>query len=345
MKVIAGKSLMDFHNQYPPMLGLPELREAVAAHSLANQGIACDPASEVVITSGATEGIAACMLGLLNPGDEVIILDPCYDSYVGMAHRAGGVVKPLRLRSDDMSIPLADLEKAFGPKTKLIMFNSPHNPSGKVFSHEEMQAIARLCIQHDVIAVCDEVYEHLTLNGTKHVSLRTLPGMAERSIRLGSAGKTFSFTAWKVGWMTGPSHLLAPIIKAHQFLVFTVPSNLQRAVAHGLNSEANFYRQLGEQLSKKRALLEQPLRDMGFNVLPGEGAYFLVADASKFLRPTETDVDFCQRLTIEAGVTLIPISGFYVSPDPPKQLVRFAFCKDDSKLNTALDKLRAYLLQ
>ncbi|KAF5843303.1 pyridoxal phosphate-dependent transferase [Dunaliella salina] len=160
MKVIAGKSLMDNHNQYPPMLGLPELREAVAAHSLANQGIACDPASEVVITSGATEGIAACMLGLLNPGDEVIILDPCYDSYVGMALRAGGVVKPLRLRSDDMSIPLDDLENAFGPKTKLIMFNSPHNPSGKVFSNEEMQAIARLCIQHDVIAVCDEVGPH-----------------------------------------------------------------------------------------------------------------------------------------------------------------------------------------
>lgn len=343
MKRIASSALYDFHNQYPSLLGMPELRQAVARHSEANQGIPVDWASESLVTVGATEGIAAVFLGLLNPGDEVIMFDPMYDSYVSMAKRSGGVIRPVRLRLPDFSVPVDELAAAFSDKTKLLLVNSPHNPSGKVFTEPELKAIAELCIQHDVIAICDEVYEHLVFNGAKHVSLRSLPGMRERSIRLGSAGKTFSFTAWKVGWMTGPSRLLGPIIKAHQFLVFTVPSSLQRAVAHGLDNESSFYLGLGSGLEAKRTFLEGALSRLGFGVLPGHGAYFLVADVSRFLRDGETDSQFAQRLTIEGGVTTIPISGFYVGEAPPTHLVRFCYCKDDAKLHAAVERLDKYI--
>uniref|UniRef100_A0A7S0RQZ7 Aminotransferase class I/classII large domain-containing protein n=1 Tax=Chlamydomonas leiostraca TaxID=1034604 RepID=A0A7S0RQZ7_9CHLO len=343
MKEVAGQALTQFHNQYPSMLGVPELRQAVARHSANHAGIPCDWATETLVTVGATEGIAACMLGLINEGDEVIMFDPMYDSYVSMARRAGAVIKPVRLALPDFHVPLEELAAAFSPRTKLIMVNTPHNPSGKVFTRAELEAIAALCIQHDVIAVCDEVYEHLVFGGAQHVSLRSLPGMAERSVRLGSAGKTFSFTAWKVGWVTGPARLLAPIIKAHSFLVFTVSSSLQRGVAHGLDHESSFYLGLGPSLSKKRALLAPHLAELGFGILPGHGAYFLVADVSRFLRPGEDDAAFCMRLTREGGVTLIPISGFYIGPNPPRHLVRFAYCKDDAKLLAAVERLEKYL--
>ncbi|GLC43274.1 hypothetical protein PLESTB_001491600 [Pleodorina starrii] len=343
MKQIASTAMYDFHNQYPSLLGVPELRQAVARHSEANQGIPVDWASETLVTVGATEGLAACFLGLLNPGDEVIMFDPMYDSYVSMARRSGATIVPVRLRLPDFSVPLDELAAAVGPRTKMIMINSPHNPSGKVFTREELEAIAELCIRHDVIALCDEVYEHLVFGGAKHISLRSLPGMAERCVRLGSAGKTFSFTAWKVGWMTGPARLLNPIIKAHQFLVFTVPSSLQRAVAHGLDNESGFYHSLGPSLEVKRRYLEGELAALGFGVLPAHGAYFLVADVSKFLRPGEDDVAFAKRLTAEGGVTTIPISGFYVGPAPPTHLVRFCYCKEDEKLRAAVERLRAYL--
>ncbi|KAL6755596.1 pyridoxal phosphate-dependent transferase [Haematococcus lacustris] len=343
MKQIASSAMDDFHNQYPSLLGVPELRQAVARHSAAQQGIPCDWATETLVTVGATEAIAAAMLGLINPGDECIMFDPMYDSYVSMARRAGAVIRPVRLALPDFSVPADELAAAFGPRTKLILVNTPHNPSGKVFTRSELELIASLCQQHDVIALCDEVYEHLVFNGAQHLSLRALPGMRDRALRMGSAGKTFSFTAWKVGWVTGPAALMAPIVKAHQFLVFTVPSSLQRAVAYGLDNEPGFYQGLGASLAAKRALLEPKLEAMGLGVLPGHGAYFLVADVSKFLREGEDDAAFCKRLTVEAGVTLIPISGFYVGPDPPRHLVRFAYCKDDAKLEAACQRLGTYL--
>ncbi|EFJ44947.1 hypothetical protein VOLCADRAFT_106184 [Volvox carteri f. nagariensis] len=323
MKEIASKAMYDFHNQYPSLLGVPELRQAVARHSETNQGIPVDWATETLVTVGATEGLAACFLGLLNPGDEVIMFDPMYDSYVSMARRSGATIVPVRLQLPDFSVPLDELAAVVGPRTKMIMLNSPHNPSGKVFTRSELEAIAELCIRHDVIALCDEVYEHLVFGGAKHISLRALPGMAERCVRLGSAGKTFSFTAWKVGWMTGPARLMSPIIKAHQFLVFTVPSSLQRAVAHGLENESEFYLSLGPSLGVKRRYLEEQLAALGFGVLPAHGAYFLVADVSKFLRPGEDDVAFAKRLTVEGGVTIIPISGFYVGSSKPTHLARY----------------------
>ncbi|KAG2492863.1 hypothetical protein HYH03_008781 [Edaphochlamys debaryana] len=343
MKKIASAAMYDFHNQYPSLLGVPELRQAVAKHSEREQGIPVDWATETLVTVGATEGLASAFLGLINPGDEVIMFDPMYDSYTSMAKRSGATIKPVRLRLPDFSVPLDELAAAVGPATKMIMINTPHNPSGKVFTLPELEAIAALCIKHDLIALCDEVYEHLVFRGAKHVSLRSLPGMEERCVRLGSAGKTFSFTAWKVGWMSGPARLLNPIIKAHQFLVFTVPSSLQRAVAHGLDSEAEFYHSLGPSLEAKRQLLEAQLEGLGFELLPAHGAYFLVADVSKFLRPGEDDVGFAKRLTVEGGVTTIPISGFYVGPSPPTHLVRFCYCKEDAKLKAAGERLRAYL--
>ncbi|KXZ55357.1 hypothetical protein GPECTOR_3g487 [Gonium pectorale] len=343
MKSIASSAMYDFHNQYPSLLGVPELRQAVARHSEANQGIPVDWATETLVTVGATEGLAAAFLGLINPGDEVIMFDPMYDSYVSMARRSGAVIVPVRLRLPDFSVPLDELAAAVTPATKMIMVNTPHNPSGKVFTVAELEAIAALCVKHDLIALCDEVYEHLVFGGARHVSLRSLPDMAERAVRLGSAGKTFSFTAWKVGWMTGPSRLLAPIVKAHQFLVFTVPSSLQRAVAHGLDKEADFYNSLGPSLEVKRRYLESALAELGFGVLPAHGAYFLVADVSKFLRPGEDDAAFAKRLTVEGGVTTIPVSGFYVGPAPPSHLVRFCYCKEDAKLQAAVANLKAYL--
>ncbi|PNH10775.1 Kynurenine--oxoglutarate transaminase 3 [Tetrabaena socialis] len=278
------------------------------------QGIPVDWASETLVTVGATEGLAAAFLGLLNPGDEVVMFDPMYDSYVSMARRAGAVIVPVRLALPDLSVPLEELAAAVGPHTKMIMLNSPHNPSGKVFSLPELEAIAELCIRHDVIALCDEVYEHLVFGGAKHISLRSLPGMAERAVRLGSAGKTFSFTAWKVSGARGGLHLHPPL-----------PSTL------------------GPSLEVKRRYLEGELTALGFGVLPAHGAYFLITDISKFLLPGEDDVGFAKRLTVEGGVTTIPVSGFYVGAAPPTHLVRFCYCKEDPKLQAAVERLRTYL--
>ncbi|MEW5312345.1 MAG: hypothetical protein WDW38_003986 [Sanguina aurantia] len=342
MKRLAGQTLFDHHNQYPSLLGVPELRQAVARHSERYTGVVVDWQTEALVTVGATEGIAAALLGLINPGDEIIMFDPMYDSYVSMAKRSGANIVPVKLSLPNFSVPREELAAAFGPNTKAILVNSPHNPSGVVFSRSDMEFIAQLCCQHDAIALCDEVYQHQVFGGAEHVSLRSLPGMLNRSIVMGSAGKTFSFTAWKVGWMTGPAALLSPIIKAHQFLVFTVAPSLQRAVAHGLDNEAGFYRSLGPSLERKRSLLAGTLSAIGFTVLPGNGAYFLVADASSFLKPGETDTEFAIRLTVEAGVTCIPISGFYVSPSPPVHLVRFCYCKEDEKLISAGERLATY---
>lgn len=343
MKEIASKALYEQSNQYPSLLGVPQLRQAVARHSEANQGLPCDWASETLITVGATEGIAAAFMGLVNPGDEVVVFEPMYDSYAGMAQQVGAKLVPVQLQPPNWDIPRQQLEAAFSDKTKFILVNTPHNPTGKVFTREELQFIADLCTRHNTYALADEVYEHLVFEPHQHLSLRALPGMAERTIRLGSAGKTFSFTAWKVGWMTGPAQLLAPIIKAHQFLVFTVASNLQHAVAYGLDEADWFYRGLGLELQAKRQQLQPRLEALGLSVLPAQGTYFLTADMSSMLKPGEDDVALCKRLTVEAGVTLIPLSAFYASDARPHNLVRFCFCKEDSKLDAACEKLAAYI--
>jgi N-succinyldiaminopimelate aminotransferase len=330
----------EYANQYPPMLGIPELRQAVAAHNKRFHGLDVDWQSEVMVTSGATEALAASILALIEPGDEAIVFEPLYDSYLPMLRRAGANPKLIRLEPPHWDLPREQLEAAFSDKTKLILLNTPMNPTGKVFSEEELSFIGGLMEKHDAYAICDEVYEHLIFDDRRHVPLITLPGMRERAIRIGSAGKTFSMTSWKVGYMTAAPALLGVIAKAHQFLVFTTPSNLQRAVAHGLDNEQPWYTGLAGELQRKRDFLADGLNDIGFDVIDCHSTYFMNAD----FRPlgfNGTDVDFCRQLTIEGGVTVLPVSALYATPDV-NHLVRFCFCKKDAVLAEVLERLRAY---
>ncbi len=328
--------LADRPNQYPSMWGVPELREAVAAHNKRFYGLSVDPLREVLVTSGATEALASCLFGLIAPGDEVVLIEPLYDSYLPIVRQAGGIPKLVRLQPPGWSLPRAELAAAFSAKTKLIILNSPMNPTGKVFDADELGFIAGLLAKHDAYAVCDEVYEHLVFDGRMHVPLMTLPGMRERCLRIGSAGKTFSLTGWKVGYVTGPAELMQPVAKAHQFLTFTTAPNLQRAVAYGLGKDDAYFAGLATDLSAKRDVLAAGLADLGFMVLPTAGTYFICADFTAL--SGDDDAAFCRRLTIDAGVAAIPISIFYEG-DAPRSFIRFAFCKDTAMLTEALARL------
>ncbi len=340
IKAIVDQATQDGPNQYPPMLGIPELRQAIASHNKRFHGLDVDWQSEVMVSTGATEGLAASILALIEPGDEAVVFEPLYDSYVPMLRRAGAEVKFVRLQPPTWELPREELAAAFSDKTKLILLNTPMNPTGKVFSADELGFIAGLIEQYDTYAICDEVYEHLIFDGVKHIPLITLPGMRERAIRIGSAGKTFSMTSWKVGFVTAAPNLLSLIAKAHQFLVFTTASNLQRAVAHGLDNEQDWYTGLAGELQRKRDKLTTALSEIGFDVLPTAATYFMNAD----YRPLGfegTDVDFCRHVTVEAGVTVLPVSALYATPDVD-HLVRFCFCKKDEVLDGAVDRLRNF---
>jgi len=332
-----------FPNQYPPMMGVPELRHAVAAHDRRFYGIEADWQSEVMVCSGATEALAASILALVEPGDDVVLFEPLYDSYLPMVKRAGANPRLVRLEPPDWRIPWDELEAAFSDKTKCILFNTPMNPTGKVFDEEELTRLGDLLQRYDCYAICDEVYEHLVFDGRRHIPMSTLPGMRERCIRIASAGKTFSMTGWKVGYITADPTLLGIVAKAHQFLVFTTPPNLQRAVAYGLDNEQAWYSQLGRDLQAKRDLLETGLRDIGFEVLPCHSTYFMNVD----FRPLGFDggdVEFCRYLTLEAGVTVVPVSALYASDDID-HLIRFCFCKRDEVLNGAIDRLSTHFMK
>ena len=337
----AVEFLSDRPNQYPPMMGVPELRQAVAAHAKRFYGLDVDAQQEVMVTSGATEALAACLLGLINPGDEVVLFEPLYDSYLPMVRLAGGIPKLVRLSPPEWELPRDALAAAFSAKTKAIVLNSPMNPAGKVFNEDELRFISGLVEKYDAYAVCDEVYEHLTFDGAQHIPLMSLPGMRNRCLRIGSAGKTFSLTGWKVGYVTGGAALLSVAAKAHQFLTFTTPPNLQRAVAYGLAKDTGYFRDLAAQLENKRDFLADGLRKLGFKVRASQGTYFLSADFSH-LRFNGDDAAFCRHLTTEAGVAAIPVSAFY-EEQPPAAFVRFAFCKDDATLAEALDRLARHL--
>ncbi|MDP6815233.1 MAG: aminotransferase [Alphaproteobacteria bacterium] len=343
VKAMVDTATREFPNQYPPMLGIPELRQAVAGHNKRFYGLEVDWQTEVMVTSGATEALAASILALVEPGDEVVVFEPLYDSYVPMLRRAGAEVKLVRLQPPDWALPRAELAAAFSDRTKLILMNTPMNPTGKVFDPDDLAFIAGLLERHDAYAICDEVYEHLIFDGVPHIPLITLPGMRERAVRIGSAGKTFSMTSWKVGYVTAAPNLLGVISKAHQFLVFTTPANLQRAVAHGLDNEQAWYTALAGELQNKRDYLADGLSEIGFDVMPCGATYFMNAD----YRPLGfigTDVDFCRHVTIEAGVTVLPVSALYATPDVD-HLVRFCFCKRDEVLTGALDRLRDFFVK
>ena len=337
----AEAALRDGRNQYPPMPGVPELRQAVAAANARFYGIAVEPMREVIVTSGATEAITACLMALLNPGDEVVLIEPLYDTYLPIVRLLGAVPRVVRLTPPDWALPRADLADAFGPRTKAIMLNTPMNPIGKVFTQGELGFIAGLLVRHDAYAVCDEVYEHLTFDGARHVPLMALPGMRERVMRIGSAGKTFSLTGWKVGYVTAPAPLADVVAKAHQNLTFTTPPNLQRAVAVGLGKEAPYFTGLAASLAAKRDRLAAGLASLGMTVLPSQGTYFVTADFTPLGFPPD-DEAFCRYITEQAKVAAVPITAFYDAPDPPRNYARFAFCKREAVLDEAVARLRRH---
>ena len=340
---VAAAALKDNRNQYAPLTGLPELRQAVAASNMRFYGLDIDPATEVVVTSGATEALAACLMAVIEPGDEVVLIEPLYDTYLPALKLLGATAKCVRLQPPHWSLPENELRAAFGPKTKAILLNSPMNPAGKVFSEQELHLIADLVREHDVYAICDEVYEHPTFH-VKHVPLMTLPEMRERCMRIGSAGKSFSLTGWKVGYVTAPAALASVITKAHQVMVFATAPNLQRAVAHGLNMDDAYFQQLSADLEGRRDLLRNGLHDLGFSTLPADGSYFIVVDISRHAAG-RNDVEFARWLVEHAGVATIPVSAFYDpnGPEAPQNLIRFAFCKQPHVLEEALKRMRAAL--
>ena len=337
----AADEILHGLNQYPPMMGVPELRQAVAAANKRFYGLDIDWRSEVLVTSGATEALSDCFHGLVEPGDEVVVIEPLYDSYLPVLRRAGAIPRLVRVAPPDWHLDRAALAAAFGPKTKAILLNNPMNPAARVFTRDELEFIAELLARHDAYAICDEVYEHILFDGRPHVPLMTLPGMRERCVRIGSAGKTFSLTGWKVGYVTAAPHLLEPITKAHQFTTFTTPANLQQAVAYGLAKEDAYYDALAGDLERKRDRLAAGLASLGFAVAPCQGTYFITADAAA-LRLNADDVELCKRMTVEAGVTAVPLSAFYQS-DAPGACARFCFSKRDEVLDEALARLRKWL--
>jgi aspartate/methionine/tyrosine aminotransferase len=335
----AADALFDGRNQYPPLTGVPELRQAVAAANRRFYELEINPDTEVIVTSGATEAITACLMALLDPGDEVVLIEPLYDTYLPVVRMLGAVPRLVRLEPPHWELPRDAMAAAFGPKTKAIMLNSPMNPASKVFTADELGLIASLLAKHGAYAVCDEVYEHLVFDGLRHIPLMTLPGMRERCLRIGSAGKTFSLTGWKVGYVTGPAALTAIVAKAHQNLTFTTPPNLQRAVAIGLGKDDSYFEALAGALQSKRDRLSAGLAAVGFGVLPAHGSYFVTTDFSP-LGFRGDDVAFCRHITEAMGVTAIPVSAFYEG-NAPSHFARFAFCKQDAVLDAAIAKLAA----
>ena len=325
------------HNQYPPALGLPELRAAIAAHQQRFYGLAYDPDTEVLVTTGATEAIAASLLSLCETGDEVIAFEPFYDSYAACIAMAGAVRRPITLRPPAFAPDLDALRDAINPRTRLLLLNTPHNPTGAVFDEATLREIARLAVEHDLLVVSDEVYEHLTF-GVNHVPIARLPGMRERTITIGSGGKTFSVTGWKVGWVTGPPALVTAVRTAKQFLTYVSSGPFQPAVAVGLALPDSYFRWLADDLQLKRDRLCAGLVEAGLEVHVPKGTYFITVDIRSI---GETDgMAFCRSLPERCGVVGVPCSVFYDDQEAGRSLVRFAFCKRYEVLDDAAARLK-----
>jgi N-succinyldiaminopimelate aminotransferase len=324
------------HNQYPPGPGIPELRTAIAQHQKRFWGLDVDPETEVLVTAGATEAVAAALLALCEVGDEVIALEPTYDSYTAAAAMAGARLRPVTLEPPGYALDLDALAAAVTPRTRLLLINSPHNPTGTVLSEDELAAVARLCVEHDLVAVTDEVYEHIVFDGV-HRPLASFPGMDQRTVTISSAGKTFSFTGWKVGWACGPAPLVSAVRTAKQFLTYVNAAPFQHAVVTGLALGDEYFEALRDDLQTKRDLLCAGLGEAGFTVFPPQGTYFVTAD----IRPLGEDdgVAFCRALPERCGVVAVPNQVFYADPAKGRHLVRFAFCKRLDTLAEAATRL------
>ena len=339
---IAAEAIRSGPNQYPPLLGQPDLRAAVAEHQERFYGLKYDPDTEVLITAGATEAIAGAILALCDHGDEVITFEPTYDSYSATIALAGAAERPVLLNAPGWSFDIEAFDAALSDKTRLILLNSPHNPTGKVFDRAELESIAERAIEHDLVVVSDDVYQHMVFDG-EHLPIAALPGMRERTISIGSAGKSFSFTGWKIGWLTAPPELRNAVMTAKQFLTFVNGAPLQPAIAHGLRLGDDYFDGLRADLLAKRDRLAAGLTEAGFDVLHTQGTYFLTCDVRGIAERTglpDTSVEFCLALPEACGVVAVPSEVFYRTKDAGRHLVRFAFCKKDDVLDEAITRLK-----
>lgn len=330
------------HNQYAPGIGIPSLRQAIARHQRRHYGIELDPDRQVCVTTGCTEAVAAALLGLVEPGDEVVVLEPYYDSYVAMLQVAGAVRRPVTLRAPDYRLDPEELRAATTPRTRFVLLNTPHNPTGTVLSEAELQAVADIAIEHDLVVITDEVYEHLVFDDHVHRPLATFPGMAERTLTLSSAGKSYSVTGWKIGWATGPDRLVAAVLDAKQWLSFSSGTPLQHAVAHALDHEPDYPRDLSRDLEGRRDLLCAGLSGIGLAPRVPEGTYFALTDVAHL--GWDDGLAFCEALPERAGVVAIPAQAFHDS-DAGRHLVRWAFCKERDVIEDGLRRLREAVLE
>lgn len=339
VKAAATAAIAAGQNQYALSNGQIDLRQAIAAHARRFYGQAVNPDTEVTVTSGATEALFAAIIGLVNPGDEVILFEPFYDGYVPDVIMAGGAPRFVPLRAPDWRIDLDELATAFNNRTRAIVVNTPHNPTGKVYSRAELEAIAALCQKWNAVAISDEVYEHIIFDGAQHHRLAQLPGMAERTVTISSQGKTFSFTGWKIGWAIAPLDLTTGIRRAHQFITFAAATPMQAAAAYALGLDDEYYSTLAADYQRRRDYLVEALRRSGLEVGAPSGTYFIMGDISRF--GFDDDVAFCRYLTAEIGVAAIPPSAFYSDEHKSlgKAYARFAFCKRMETLERAAERL------
>ena len=334
---LAITAIRDGHNQYPPGLGIKKLRDAISHHQMRFYGLEFDSETEVLVTAGATEAIAASLLAICEQGDEIITFEPYYDSYAASIALAGGVRRVITLNTPDYSFSIDDLEKLITAKTKAILLNSPHNPTGKVFTHNELSHIANLCIEHDLVAICDEVYEHLVFEGP-HIPLIQYPGMRDRTIQISSAGKTFSFTGWKIGWVCAQPALLDTVRTAKQFLTYVNGAPFQHAIAEALNLPDHYFDNFLEDMKVKRDCLSRGLEKAGLTTFTPQGTYFVTADIENL--GYEDGKQFCLDLPVQCGVVAVPNVVFYDNKDLGSTLIRFAFCKRLDVLEEAVERLQ-----
>jgi N-succinyldiaminopimelate aminotransferase len=342
VRVKAAEFTLNGYNQYPSMMGVPELRQAIAQHYKHWQGLDLDWSAEVMVTSGATEALAAALLATIQPGDEVVLFEPMYDAYLPIVKLAGGVPKFVTLQPPYFRLTPEALAAAFTDRTRVVVLNNPLNPTATIFPEEDLKLLAEYCVRFNSIAVCDEVWEHVVFDGQRHVPLMAMPGMRERTIKISSAGKIFSLTGWKIGFVMAPPDLLRVVAKTHQFLTFTTPPNLQHAVAYGLGKEDAYFTSMRAGFQRSRDRLVEGLIDLGFHIIPAAGTYFVNVDIGSL--GEDDDEAFCMKLVREHGVATIPVSAFYADK-AVRNIVRFCFAKNDATLDAGLERLAGFIRQ